>query len=131
MILFLRLMAVSILLAGSAHLLLGVGAEVLVGAKLSAETLAEPSLNSQNRFYGTSYMLYGILLWLCTRDMDRYAVVFRILLIMTFAAGLTRILSAMLHGWPSPTIIALAVSELLLPPLVFWWQERNRGLSSK
>jgi hypothetical protein len=129
MIIFLRIMAITILLAGSAHLLLGVGAETLVGAKLSAETLAEPSLNSQNRFYGTSYMLYGILLWVCTRDMDRYALIFRILLWMTFAAGVTRIISVALHGWPSPTIIALAVSELLLPPFVFWWQKRSRGLS--
>jgi hypothetical protein len=129
MILFLRMMAITILLAGSSHLLLGVGAEALLGAKLSAETLAEPSLNSQNRFYGTSYMLYGILLWVCTRDMDRYAPIFRILLLMTFAAGMTRIISLMLHGWPSPTIIALGVSELLLPPFVFWWQKRSRGLS--
>jgi Domain of unknown function (DUF4345) len=129
MILFLRIMAITILLAGSSHLLLGVGAEVLLGAKLSAETLVEPSLNSQNRFYGASYMLYGILLWVCTRDMKRYALIFRILLLMTFAAGLTRILSVALHGWPSPTIIALAVSELLLPPLIFWWQKRSRGLS--
>jgi Domain of unknown function (DUF4345) len=129
MILFLRIMAITILLAGSAHLLLGVGAETLVGAKLSAETLAEPSLNSQNRFYGTSYMLYGILLWVCTRDMERYAVIFRILLLMTFAAGVTRIISVALHGWPSSTIIALAVSELLLPPFVFWWQKHSRGLS--
>jgi hypothetical protein len=129
MILFLRIMAVTILLAGCSHLLLGVGAEVLLGAKLSPETLIEPSLNSQNRFYGTSYMLYGILLWVCTRDMDRYAVIFRILLLMTFAAGLTRIVSLILHGWPSPTIIALGVSELLLPLFVFWWQRRNRALS--
>jgi hypothetical protein len=129
MILFLRIMAITILLAGSSHLLLGVGAEALVGAKLSAETLAEPSLNSQNRFYGTSYMIYGILLWVCTRDMDRYALIFRILLWMTFAAGFTRIISILLHGWPSSTIIALAVSELLLPPFVFWWQRRSGGLS--
>jgi Domain of unknown function (DUF4345) len=129
MILFLRIMAITILLAGSSHLLLGVGAEALLGAKLSAETLAEPSFNSQNRFYGTSYMLYGILLWVCTRDMDRYALIFRILLWMTFAAGVTRIISVALHGWPSPTIIALAVSELLLPAFVFWWQKRSRGLS--
>jgi Domain of unknown function (DUF4345) len=129
MILFLRIMAATILLAGSSHLLLGVGAEALLGAKLSAETLAEPSLNSQNRFYGTSYMLYGILLWVCTRDMDRYALIFRILLLMTFAAGFTRIVSLLLHGWPSPMIIALAVSELVLPPFVLWWQKRSRGLS--
>jgi hypothetical protein len=61
--------------------------------------------------------------------MERYVLIFRILLWMTFAAGVTRVISVMLHGWPSPTIIALAVSELLLPPFVFWWQWRSRGLS--
>lgn len=130
MVLLLRFMAITIVLAGSSHLLLGVGAEVLLGAQLSAEIRAEPSLNSQNRFYGTSYMIYGILLWLCTRDMARYTVVFRILLLMTFFAGLTRILSVILHGWPSSTIIALALGELFLPPIVFLWQRRNGGLSS-
>lgn len=104
---------------------------MLLGAELSSETLAEASLNSQNRFLGTSYMIYGVLLWVCTRDMDRHALIFRILLIMTFAAGMTRILSVALDGWPSPTIIALAVGELLLPPFVFAWQQRDGGLSSK
>ena len=129
MIVFLRIMALTIVLAGSSHLLLGVGAEALLGAKLSADTLAEPSLNSQNRFYGTSYMLYGVLLWVCTRDMDRYALIFRILLLMTFIAGLTRIISLILHGWPSPTIIALGASELLLPPVIALWQRRSGALS--
>ena len=74
-------------------------------------------------------MLYGILLWVCTRDMDRFALIFRILLLMTFAAGFTRIISVLLHGWPAPTIVALAVSELLLPPFVLAWQRRSRALS--
>lgn len=129
MILFLRILAVTILLVGISHLVLGVEAEAVLGAKLSNEILADPSINSQNRFYGTSYMIYGILLWVCAREMDRYDLIFKMLLAMTFVGGLTRILSAALHGWPAPTIIGLAVSELVLPPLILLWQRRSRALS--
>jgi hypothetical protein len=34
-----------------------VGGEVLLGAKLSAEAIAEPTLNSQDRFYGAAFSL--------------------------------------------------------------------------
>lgn len=129
MIVILRIMAIAILLAGGLHLLLGLGAEALLGVTLSPETLSDPSLDSQNRFYGTSYMLYGILLWICTRDMRRYASIFSTLLLMTFAGGLSRIISAMIHGWPAPAITALAAVELLLPPAILWWQKRSRTLS--
>jgi Domain of unknown function (DUF4345) len=121
MILFLRIMAISILLAAGSHLLLGLGADAMLGAVLSPETLTNPSLNSQNRFYGTSYMLYGILLWLCAQNLTRHVVIFRLLLVMTFIGGLSRMLSLFLHGWPSQAIIALAASELLLPPILFVW----------
>jgi Domain of unknown function (DUF4345) len=126
-ILFLRIMAISILLAAGSHLLLGLGAEAMLGARLSPETLTNPSLNSQNRFYGTSYMLYGILLWLCAQNLTRYVVIFRLLLVMTFIGGLSRILSLFLHGWPSHAIVALAASELFIPPILYAWHCQSRS----
>lgn len=129
LILILRVLAVSILVAGGTHLLLGVNAETLLGAKLPIDALTEPSLDSQNRFYGTSYCLYGILIWTCTRDMPRYRVVFQLLLAMTFVAGLTRIFSIIVNGWPAPAILALSAIELILPPLLFIWEQRSRTLS--
>ena len=50
----LRLAAPLFFVVGVLHLTLGVGADVLLGAKLSAEAIDDPALDSQNRFYGVS-----------------------------------------------------------------------------
>jgi hypothetical protein len=122
---FLQAVAVFILFAGCLHAVLGLGAEAMLGVKIPPEMLNEPSLNSQDRFYGAAFVLYGLLLWLCIRDMQRFAPVFRLLLIVFFFAGLTRVLSVILHGWPAPMIVALAASELILPPALLFWHSRR------
>ena len=61
---------------GTLHLTLGLNADVMLGATLPPAVIADPVLDSQNRFYGVSFALYGILLWLFARDMQRYAPVF-------------------------------------------------------
>jgi hypothetical protein len=111
--------------AGTLHGVLGVGADVLLGARLPPEALSDPVLDSQNRFYGVAFMLYGALLWLCATDLDRYATVLRCLLWVFFAAGAARLVSAALHGIPPPAVIALLASELLLPPALSAWLSRR------
>ncbi len=125
MTLFLRVLAVAIVLAGCAHAALGLGADALLGAVVSRETRANASLDSQNRFYGTAFVLHGVALWLYSGDMARYATLFRALLAVTFLGGLARIGSAMAFGWPAPVIVGLAASELLLPPALWWWSTRH------
>jgi hypothetical protein len=122
--LFLRLVAPVFLLVGGLHLGLGLGAEVLLGAHIPAEVLADPVLDSQNRFYGVAFTLYGVLLILCSTDIRRYAVVLRCILAVFFAAGLARFVSMALHGSPSPMIWVLLVGEVLPPPLLAWWLAR-------
>jgi hypothetical protein len=41
-----------------------------------------------------------------------------------FAGGLARLVSWALHGPPSPMVVALLVTELLLPPLLSVWLSR-------
>src|SRR5262245_2634357 len=48
--------------AGAMHLTMGLGADALLGANVSAQTLTDAGLDSQNLFYGVSFMLYGVLL---------------------------------------------------------------------
>ena len=52
--LVLKLCAPVFLLVGVLHLAIGVEADVLLGAKLPAAALADPALDSQNRFYGVA-----------------------------------------------------------------------------
>jgi hypothetical protein len=119
--LFLKIAAPIFVLVGALHLVLGVGADVLLGAKLPAEALADAALNSQNRFYGIAFSLYGVLLFLCATDLQRYATVLRCVLWVFFAAGLARLVSIATHGVPPPLVLALLVTELALPPILHLW----------
>lgn len=118
---FLKLVAPVFALVGAVHLALGVGADVLLGAKLPPEALVDAALDSQNRFYGIAFTLYGVLFFLCATDLPRYAAVLRCVLWVFFAAGVARLVSIATHGIPPPLVLALLVSELAIPPLLHLW----------
>lgn len=94
---------------------------VLLGARLPAEALRDATLDSQNRFYGVAFTLYGVLLFLSATDLPRYATVLRCVLWVFFAAGLARLVSIASHGVPPPLVLALLMSELAAPPLIHFW----------
>jgi hypothetical protein len=119
--LFLKIASPVFVLVGALHLVLGVGADVLLGARLPAEALSDAALNSQNRFYGVAFSLYGVLLYLCATDLPKYATVMRCVLWVFFAAGLARLVSVATHGVPPPLVLALLATELALPPLLHLW----------
>jgi hypothetical protein len=125
MIAFLRFAAIIPLLVGALHMAMGPGADALLGAQISPETLADPSLDSQNRFYGAAFTLYGVLLWLCASNLKRYAPVLRLLLACFFIGGVARGISWMATDWPAPAIIALWAVELILPPILILWLRRT------
>lgn len=120
----LRLCAPVFFLVGALHLALGVGADVLLGAKLTAEAIADPALDSQNRFYGVSFTLYGVLLLVCASNIPKYAPVLRCVLWVFCAAGVARLVSLAIYGIPPPLVVALLTTELLLPPILVWWLSR-------
>lgn len=124
LIVVLKLVAPLFFIVGALHLILGIGADVLLGAKLPVEAIADPALDSQNRFYGVSFTLYGVLLFLCSTNILKYATVLRCVLWVFFAGGLARIVSIAILGFPPPFVIALLVAELLPPPLFIWWLSR-------
>ena len=63
--LFLKLLAPIFLFVGGLHLILGLGADAMLGAQVPPDAMRDPALNSQNRFYGIAFTLYGVLLFLC------------------------------------------------------------------
>ena len=114
----LRGLAPLFILPGLLHAGLGLGAERLLDPTLPASLLSLASLDSQNRFYGVAFTLHGVLLWTCAGDLQRHATVLRRVLAVFWLAGLARLPSLLLVGWPAPAVLALAVVELLLPPLL-------------
>jgi hypothetical protein len=126
--LVLKLTAPIFLIVGAIHLVLGVGADVALGAQLPAQALSDPALNSQNRFFGVTFALYGVLQYLCATDLRKYSAVFHCLIWMFFAGGLARVVSVLTHGAPPALIIGLLASELALPPvLAIWFARAGRG----
>jgi hypothetical protein len=116
---FLSVAGASILFAGGWHAVFGVAGDWLVG--ITPPSSIDPSLDSQNRFYGASFLLYGMLLIVCVRDIARYGTILRILLTLFFVAGLVRGISVPLHGWPSIQIGVLWAAEILLPVIAWVW----------
>ena len=123
--LLLRIIAPGFVLAGLSHVLLGLGADGMLGAQVSPAMLADASLDSQNRFYGISFTIYGVLFWIAAGDLVRYRTLLRILILWFFLGGLMRMVSVALKGWPSGPVWALALSELALPPILWWMMRRT------
>ena len=119
--LLLRFTAPVFLLVGALHLALGVGAEVMLGAMLPSAALSDAVLDSQNRFYGIAFTLYGVLFLICASDLHKYATVLRAVLWVFFAAGLARLVSIAVHGLPSALVLVLLAIELILPPVLLVW----------
>ena len=120
----LKLVAPVFFVVGALHLILGPGADVMLGARLSAATLGDAVLDSQNRFYGVAFTVYGVLLLLCASDLNKYQTVLRCVLCVFFAAGLARYVSIAISGWPTALVLALLVTEIVAPPVLLWWLSR-------
>jgi len=110
--------------AGSLHLFMGLGADVMLGANLPIEVIQDPALDSQNRFYGVAFMLYGVLLLVCASDLTKYATILRCVLWVFFAAGAARLISIALYGVPPVPVMGLLILELVIPPALIVWLGR-------
>jgi len=123
--LVLRIAAAVFIVVAGLHLSFGLDADRMLGAVVPAATVAEPSLDSQNRFYGVAFSLYGVLLYLCAGDLHRYAPILQATFTVFFLAGLARLVSWSVRGAPAPAVIGLMVTELVLPPLLYLWLRRD------
>ena len=122
---FLKIVACVPVLVGLLHLVLGLQADVLLGARLPAAVMTDPALDSQNRFYGVAFMLYGVVLFVGGSDLKRYLPMVRSALWIFFAAGMARLVSILLYGWPPPLVMTLLLVEVMGTPLLLMWLARS------
>lgn len=125
----LKLLAAVVLAVSALHGVLGPGADAMLGAAVPAGIADEPSLDSQNRFFGVAFALYAAVLYLCATDPPRFEPVLKAALLIFFLAGVARIVSWLARGTPAVMVVVLAASELVLPPLLWLWYERVRGVA--
>ena len=117
----LKLAAFVFFAVAGVHLVFGLGADQMLGAVLSPATVSEPSLDSQNRFYGVAFALYGVTLYICAKDLTRYRPILVAALAVFFMAGCARLVSWGIRGAPAPLIIGLLAMEIILPPMLYGW----------
>lgn len=121
---FLRATSVVFLLAGTMHVTLGLGADQMLGAGVSSQTMIDAGLDSQNRFYGATFTLYGVIFFMAAANLARHLPILKATVWVFFVAGLVRFISVWLYGWPPPLITALFAAEIILPPILLLWIKR-------
>ena len=119
----LKLMAAACLVPALIHGFWGEEANRIVGMQLPTIGI-DASYDSQNRFYGVAFGLYAVLLWVAATDIRKYAGILRIIFSMMFLAGCSRFLSLTAYGWPTDEVLFLWSTEILLPPLLWFWLKR-------
>lgn len=117
----LKVLAAAFVGVAALHLLIGLNADAMLGVSVSPQMLADPSLDSQNRFYGITFSLMGIALWIGQTDLRRFGPIVLATLIVLFFAGIARVLAWVLHGAPAPMLIAILAADLILPPALIAW----------
>ena len=101
------------------HGALGHGAETLIGIPVPEMARTNPSQDSQNRFFVLAFALYGVVLWFAANDLQRYAELLNATMGVFFMAGLGRLISMARRGLPAAPVIALAVAEIVGPPILY------------
>ena len=80
--------------------------------------MLDPTVDSQNRFYGTVFSLFGVLLILCSRNVLANKTILYSVFWVFFAGGVARLISISVVGYPPLLVNILTGIELILP-LVF------------
>jgi hypothetical protein len=121
LILSLRILSVAFLVVSAMHLFMGMYADATLGAPVTAQMAADPSFDSQNRFYGITFSLIGIVLLIGATDLRRYKPMVIAALSVLFVAGIARIIAWFIHGAPSIPIIGILCADIVLPPVFYFW----------
>lgn len=82
------------------------------------------TLDSEDRFYATLFVGYGITVVWCAMDLGSRRGVFLWLLVIFFASGLSRIVSMTQVGLPHPLFSVLTIVELVMPVGLWLWLRR-------
>ena len=128
----LRILAIAFIAVSGLHLFLGLYADAMLGVPVTPEMASNPSFDSQNRFYGITFSLLGIVLLIAVTDLKRYEPMVVAALGVLFAAGIARVVAWALQGAPAPILIGIMAAGLLLPPILYSWLKRSkRGMSGR
>lgn len=116
-----RAMGAAIVLIALGHVILGPYSEVLLGSNISQASMFDPTVDSQNRFYGAAFSLFGVLLILCSRQVLQDKKILYCVFWVFFAGGIARLVSISAVGSPPLLVNTLTGIELVAPLALIVW----------
>ncbi len=118
-----RALRITIALGGCVPVFAGL-AGVLMGPAMVGEGGVSIGADSHYRYLSGLLLGLGLGFWSCIPDLPRRTARMRLLTAVVVAGGLARLLGVVLHGWAdTPMTLALGM-ELVVTPLLCWWQGR-------
>ena len=84
----------------------------------------DATVDSEFRFVNAFWSVAGVLVWWAVPRIERATTVLRMTLGAAFVGGLARLIAVAVSGWPHPVFIGALVIELVVVPVVLWWQAR-------
>ena len=118
------------IVGGIAAVLIALSHIALGPASIPGSVPVNPTMDSEDRFYATLFLGFGLTLLWCVGSIERRGKVIRFLIALFFLGGCARAISIMLVGPPNLFFQAMTALELLLPPLIWLllnWVERPAG----
>jgi hypothetical protein len=97
---------------------------VLGPAAIPGSVPVNATMDSEDRFYATLFLAYGVALLWCIKDIERKSAVVYFLMATFFVGGLARLVSMVAVGLPNDFFIAMTAIELTLPLVLAAMQYR-------
>jgi len=97
---------------------------VLGPASIPGSVPVNATMDSEDRFYATLLLAYGLAVLECVRDVDRRAHRIKLLALVFLGGFVARVISAAVVGLPHPFFIVRAALELVLPLVITWLATR-------
>ena len=91
---------------------------------MTAEHWAGPALDSHVRYLSGLLLAIGVAFWTTVPAIERRGDRFRLLTALVVTGGLGRLLGVVLRGWPPASMVFGLAMELVVTPLLCWWQWR-------
>lgn len=118
-----RLLQIAVAAAGLVPVSAGL-AGVLLGPVFVAHGSYDVALDSHFRYLSGLLMAIGVVFWAAVPVIEQRTLQFRLLTLIVFVGGLSRLLGIVLAGWPSGPMLFGLTMELLVTPLLCAWQGR-------
>jgi len=114
-----RALQLILIIGGVVAVLIALGHIAMGPAVIPGSVPVNPTMDSEDRFYATIFLGFGLALLWCAGSIDHRGKVIRFLIALFFLGGCARMISILVVGPPNLFFQAMTALELLLPPLIW------------